>query len=48
MSAARPLSVSAYAPALAVVRDESPDSHRLHRMREDADGGVIDPGRGAE
>jgi hypothetical protein len=35
-------------PALAIVRDESPDGHRLHRMREDADRGVVNAGRCAE
>jgi hypothetical protein len=35
-------------PALAIVRDESPDGHGLHRMREDANRGVVDPGRGAK
>ena len=35
-------------PGRAIVRDESPHGHGLHRMREDADRGVIDPGRGAE
>jgi hypothetical protein len=34
-------------PALAIVRHESPDGHRLHRMR-DADRGVVNAGRSAE
>jgi hypothetical protein len=29
-------------PGLAIVRDESPDGHRLHRTGEDADRRVID------
>ena len=32
-------------PGLAIVRDESPDSHGLHGMRKDADSMVIDAGR---
>ena len=35
-------------PALAIVRDESPDCHGLHRTCEDADPGMIDAGRGTE
>jgi hypothetical protein len=35
-------------PAFAIVSDESPDGHGLHRMGEDADRRVIDAGRGAE
>jgi hypothetical protein len=31
-------------PALAIVRDESPNGHGLHRMCEDADRRVIDAG----
>src|SRR5262249_2863813 len=33
---------------LAIVRDESPDGHGLHRMGEDADRSMLDAGRGAE
>ena len=47
MSAARPLSVSAYAPLSRLAR-RIPDGHGLHRMREDANRGVVDPGRGAK
>jgi len=35
-------------PALAIVRDESPDGHGLHRMGENADRGVVNVGRGTE
>jgi hypothetical protein len=35
-------------PGLAIVRDESSDGYRLHRMRGDADSGMADAGRGAE
>jgi hypothetical protein len=35
-------------PALAIVCDESPDGHGLHRMGENADRGVVNAGRGTE
>src|SRR5215510_9156287 len=35
-------------PALAIVRDESPDGHGLHRMVDDADRAVANAGRDAE
>ena len=34
--------------ALTIVPDESPDSHRLHRLREDPDRGVVNASRGAK
>ena len=34
--------------ALAIVPDKSPDSHRLHRLREDPDRGVVNASRGAK
>jgi hypothetical protein len=33
---------------LAIMRDEPPDGHRLHRMRKNTDRGMVDAGRGAE
>ena len=35
-------------PALTIVRDETPHGHGLHRVRDDADCSMVDPGRGAE
>jgi hypothetical protein len=35
-------------PTLAIMRDEPPDGHRLHRMRKNTDRGMVDAGRGAE
>src|SRR5262245_61989346 len=35
-------------PALAIVRDESPDGRGLHRMVDDADRAVANAGRNAE
>jgi hypothetical protein len=35
-------------PALAIVRDETPDGHGLHRMGENADRGVAYAGRSTE
>src|SRR5262249_13176205 len=35
-------------PALAIVRDESPDGHGLHRIVDDADRAVANAGRDAE
>src|SRR5262245_54678315 len=35
-------------PALAIVRDESPDRHGLHCPRRDSDRGMVDTSRGAE
>src|SRR5262245_57688820 len=35
-------------PALAIVRDESPDRHGLHCPRRDSDRGMVDASRGAE
>jgi hypothetical protein len=35
-------------PALAIMDDESLDSHGLHCMRGDANSGMADPGCGAE
>ena len=35
-------------PALAIVCDETPDGHGLHRMGENADRGVVNAGRGTE
>ena len=35
-------------PGRAIVRDESPHGHGLHRMREDADCCMVDARRGAK
>ena len=35
-------------PVLAIVREESPDGHGLHRMVDDADRAVVNAGRDAE
>ena len=35
-------------PTLAIVRDEPPDGHGLHRMVDDADRAVVNAGRDAE
>ena len=40
--------VAVIRPALAIVRDESPDRHGLHCPRRDSDRGMVDASRGAE
>jgi len=48
VSVARPAVPERIRPALAIVRDESPDGHGLHRMVDDADRAVVNADRDAE